>query len=278
MNRAMTYIEENLTGHISYDKAARLACCSTYHFQRMFSFVCGVSLSEYIRRRRLNFAAIDMQTIDDKVTDIASRYGYESPEAFSRAFKALYGIAPIAMRESCLSFKPYTPITFQRPVTGDYELKCRILQREAFEVFGKYTEVSTIQAEAFEQVPRFFKECDENGVTESINAVLGRFSDNYTLSCLYDHTETTFKYMLCQYKPNGIAIPEYFTTLAIPAATWAVFDVPDMEMQKIWVRIWNEWFPASEYEISQDIHFEMYYGLARHENSFGEIWVPVTIK
>lgn len=84
MNSAMEYIESNLADEISYDKIAQIACCSTYHFQRMFPFITGVSLSEYIRRRRLTLAAFELQTTDAKVIDVAMKYGYESPEAFAR--------------------------------------------------------------------------------------------------------------------------------------------------------------------------------------------------
>jgi AraC family transcriptional regulator len=95
---------------------------------------------------------------------------------------------------------------------------------------------------------------------------------------LYDHTETTFKYMLCNFLPRGLSVPEKFTVLDIPAATWAVFDVPDCDMQSAWRRIWSEWFPASGYESVEGISFEMYYGLASHENGVGEIWIPVRKK
>jgi AraC family transcriptional regulator len=86
MNSAMDYIEANLMNEISYDKAAHIACCSTYHFQRMFSFITNVSISEYIRRRRLTLAAFELQTSSIKVIDVAYKYGYETPEAFSRTF------------------------------------------------------------------------------------------------------------------------------------------------------------------------------------------------
>jgi AraC family transcriptional regulator len=79
MNKAMDYIESNLTGDISYDKIAQLACCSTYHFQRMFPFITGVTLSEYIRRRRLTLAAFELQTTNIKVIDVAIKYVYDSP-------------------------------------------------------------------------------------------------------------------------------------------------------------------------------------------------------
>jgi AraC family transcriptional regulator len=157
-------------------------------------------------------------------------------------------------------------------------MKYRIEQREAFEVFGKYTEISTDQDKAFEQVPLFFKSCDEDGTTDAINELLGRFDDNYTISAMYDFSETAFKYMLCNYLPKGLSVPTRFTTLSVPGSTWAIFDVPGCEMQSMWKRIWSEWFPTSEFEAIEGVQFEMYYGLAKHQNGFGEIWIPVKKK
>ena len=112
MNNAVDYIELNLTDEISYEKLAQIACCSTYHFQRMFSFITGVPLSEYIRRRRLTLAAFELQTSNIKVIDVAIKYGYESPEAFSRAFKNLHGVMPISARDIGVSLKAFPKMTF----------------------------------------------------------------------------------------------------------------------------------------------------------------------
>lgn len=137
MNMAIDYIESNLADRISYDKAAQIACCSTYHFQRMFSSITDVPLSEYIRRRRLTLAAFDLQTSDIKVIDVAFKYGYESPEAFSRAFKKLHGVMPTSARDIGISLKAFPKMTFSISIKGDTEMKYRIEQREAFDVFGR---------------------------------------------------------------------------------------------------------------------------------------------
>lgn len=275
MNQAMDYIESNLTGEISYDKAARIACCSTYHFQRMFSFIADVPLSEYIRRRRLTMAAFELQASDSKVIDVALKYGYESPEAFSRAYKNLHGVMPAASRNSGAALKAYPKMTFSISIKGDQEMNYRIEKREAFRVFGVFETISTDHETAFRQVPQFFAKCDADGATDEINHLLGRFDDNRTISALYDFTETDFKYMLCQYLPEGLSLPSRFSILEVPVATWAIFDVPGVDMQSVWRRIWSEWFPSSEYETAEGPQFEMYYGLARHQNEFGEIWIPV---
>ncbi|MCY7765291.1 helix-turn-helix transcriptional regulator, partial [Bacillus inaquosorum] len=83
MNRALTYIEENLTNDIDFKEVAKIAFCSDYHFKRMFSFLAGISLSEYIRRRRLTLAAFELKDSNVKVIDIAIKYGYNSPDSFA---------------------------------------------------------------------------------------------------------------------------------------------------------------------------------------------------
>lgn len=264
VNRAMDYIEGHLDGEISYDDAARLACCSVYHFQRMFSYIAGVPLSEYIRRRRLTMAGFELQAGGVRVIDVAAKYGYESPEAFSRAFKKLHGVLPADLRKYGVSLKAYPKMTFSITVKGDTEMKCRIIERPAFKVFGVAATISRDRETAFLQVPEFFKRCDEEGVPDEINGVFGRFHDNHTISALYGHTETEFTYMICQFLPKGLKLPEKFNVLEVPAATWAVFDVPDCRMQDMWRRVWSEWFPASGYETETGPQFEMYYGLAGH--------------
>ena len=94
LSNAIEYIEDNLDKEISYEEAARIACCSTYYFQRLFSYVAGVSLSEYIRKRRMSQAAFELQRTDQKVLDVALKYGYTSPTSFNRAFQSVQAGPP----------------------------------------------------------------------------------------------------------------------------------------------------------------------------------------
>ena len=273
MNKTMEYIECNLADEISFDKIAEIACCSTYHIQRMFPFITGVSLSEYIRRRRMTTAAFELQTSDIKIIDLSLKYQYESPEAFSRAFKILHGVTPSYARKNGVSLNAYPKMTFQIQIKGDSEMKYRIEQREAFEMFGLFGEINRGMEKAFKEVPAFRLKCDEDGSVDQMNELLGRFHDTLLHAALYDHTEATMKYMICYNLPKNLELPERFTKLSVPALTWAIFPEPDLEMPKLWKRIYSEWFPASEYEQVEGPGFEMYYGMAR--NGFGEIWLPV---
>ncbi|MEO2258965.1 AraC family transcriptional regulator [Paenibacillus amylolyticus] len=278
MNSAMEYIETNLADTISYDEIAQRACCSTYHFQRMFPFITGVSLSEYIRRRRLTLAAFELQTTGSKVIDVAMKYGYDSPEAFARAFKNLHGIMPISARDTGVSLKAYPRMSFHISIKGDVEMNYRIEQRDSFEMFGVYGIINADQKTAFSEVPQFRIKCDDDGSVDLMNDLLGRFGDTMLHAALYDHTKESFKYLICYHLPKGLEIPERFTKLAVPALTWAVFPEPQSDMQKLWERIYSEWFPTSEYEQIEGPTFEMYYGMARHGNVSGEIWIPVKKK
>ena len=112
-NAAIDYIENNLDNKIEYSSVARAACCSEFHFSRMFSSLTGISLSEYIRRRRLTKAAFDIQTSNEKIIDIALKYGYDSSDAFTRAFKKLHGVTPNAVIENSVQLKAFPRIPFK---------------------------------------------------------------------------------------------------------------------------------------------------------------------
>ncbi len=99
LNKAVNYIEENITETIDMEEVSKIAYCSSYHFQRIFAYIADIPLSEYIRRRRMSLAAVDLQSGTEKVIDISLKYGYDSPTAFNRAFKSVHGIAPSQARE-----------------------------------------------------------------------------------------------------------------------------------------------------------------------------------
>lgn len=136
MNEALSYIEDNLTEEIDIKQAATLAYCSEYHFKRMFSFLAGVTLAEYIRRRRLTLAAIDLNSGSMRVIDIALKYGYSSPDSFTRAFQILHGVTPSEARKKGQSLKAYPKMTFQLTIKGGEEMNYRIEEKEAFRIIG----------------------------------------------------------------------------------------------------------------------------------------------
>jgi AraC family transcriptional regulator len=179
MNSAMEYVETHLSEAINYDQVARIACCSTYHFQRMFSFTTNVPLSEYIRRRRLTFAAFELQQSGAKVIDIALKYGYESPEAFSRAFKKMHGVMPMSARGKGVSLKAYPRLSFHISIRGDVEMNYKIEEKQAFEIFGVSTVVNADGENAFIEIPAFWTKCISDGTVDRIRATAGLGGDGF---------------------------------------------------------------------------------------------------
>ncbi|WKL03349.1 AraC family transcriptional regulator [Paenibacillus amylolyticus] len=145
MNRAVSYIEDNLEQDIDYDQIAKIALCSVYQFQRMFSFVLDVPLSEYIRRRRLTLAAFDLKNRKNTVTDIALKYRYETPESFSRAFQNLHGMTPTLARNAGSELKAFPRISFQIILKGVVGMNYRIEKGMLFKFMGwKISTVTTL--------------------------------------------------------------------------------------------------------------------------------------
>jgi len=277
MDSAMDYIEVHLTDAIEYKELAKIVCCSVYHFQRMFSFISGVALSEYIRRRRLTLAAIELQNKNTKIIDIALKYGYESPEAFSRAFKSMHGVAPTSARSMGITLKAYPRMTFYLSIKGGNEMNYRIEEKEAFEVFGVVGTILTDSQEtSFREVQKFRMKCDEDQSVDRMNALLGRSADTVLHAALYNYTENSFKYMICEYVTDSMDIPEEFEKLSIPALTWAVFPDDDCDLPNVWRRIYSEWFPTTGFEQVEGPQFEMYY--VKGDNLTGEVWIPVRKK
>lgn len=136
LNAAIAYLEENLEDEIELARMAQIACCSPFHFQRMFSYLAEVPLSEYIRRRKMTRAAADLQKGSARIIDIALKYGYDSPTAFNRAFQSVHGLAPSEARKPGAILKAYLPISFKITIKGEAEMNYRIEKRDAFRIIG----------------------------------------------------------------------------------------------------------------------------------------------
>ena len=162
MNDALGYLEANLAGTADMEHAARLACCSVYHFGRMFSYIAGVPLSEYLRRRRMTLAAFDLQN-GGRVLDVALRYGYESPTAFNRAFQSVHGVSPSAAQRDGAPLKAYPRISFKITVKGEAEMDYRIIKQEAFRIVGVREPLLPDFEDSFRRVPEFWGEAAASG-------------------------------------------------------------------------------------------------------------------
>jgi AraC family transcriptional regulator len=284
MNEALSYIEENLTDDIDFKEVARLALCSEYHFQRMFSFLAGVSLSEYIRRRRLTVAAFELNNSNIKVIDIAVKYGYSSPDSFTRAFQGLHGVTPSEARNNGKSLKAYPRMTFQLSIKGESEMNYRIEEKEAFGIVGITKRVPIIFNGVNPEIASMWQSLNGEIINKlkelsnveplgllsaSTNFSEGRMEEKGEL----DHWIGAATTMEC---------PDNLARLEVSASTWAVFQAvgpfPDT-LQNVWGRIYSEWFPSSNYEQAEGPEILWNENKDMTSPTYkSEIWVPVQKK
>ena len=269
MNAAMDYIEANLDGKIDPSELARLACCSAFHFQRMFSYIAGVPLGEYVRRRRMTRAAEEL-CAGARVTDVAARYGYDSPTAFNRAFQSVHGVAPSKAREGCL--RAYMPMRFSLSVTGGAPLAYRLERLDAFRVAGLSASIGDSIAENFQSAPALWERAvQENVVPRLLQMARGPLPGLLGVSAQFGES---WRYMVgvCAEKAG-----EGFETWDVPACEWAVFSgqgpMPGA-IQEIERRAVLEWLPASGYEYADAPDIEVYL-LPEPQDAVFEVWLPI---
>ena len=172
MNAAVNYIEEHILEEPDLDKLGKLAGCSAHHFQRIFTYIGGITLTEYIRKRRMSLAAVDLKDENVKVIDVAVKYGYDSPTAFNRAFQTVHGVTPTQARANDISLKAFPPIVFQMTVRGAQEMNYRIENREAIRVVGKKIPLKSTLEENFRITPKFWRESTTDGTIEKLAAMM----------------------------------------------------------------------------------------------------------
>lgn len=274
LNRTIAYIEEHLADEIRYDELAKLACCSVYHYQRMFACMAGVPLSEYIRRRRMSRAAVDLRA-GEKVVDVGLRYGYQSPTAFNRAFQAVHGIAPSAVREEGAAVKSYPSLRFTIVVKGAEELEYRIEQRDAFRIVGVSAPLDADLEKNFAVVPQLWGRAAADGTIPRLAGMMdGQPMGLLGISACGDREDWQYWIAVASSQPAGD-----FQEYTVPAATWAVFpgEGTNVAMQELERRIITEWLPTSGYEYGSAPDVEVYLN-PDPNNARYEVWIPVVKK
>lgn len=281
MNEAMRYIEDNLTNEIDFKEVARIAHCSEYHFKRMFSFLAGITLSEYIRRRRISLAAFELKNSRMKIIDVAIKYGYSSPDSFTRAFYNLHGVTPSEARNNGQQLKTYPSMTFQLSIRGGDEMNYRIEQKEAFNIVGIMKRVPIIFEGENPEITAMWKSLsmEDIGRLKKISNVepqgMIQASTNFSEGRMEGKGE------LDQY--IGVATtqecPDSFSKLEVPALTWAIFESTGpfpSTLQNTWGRIYAEWFPSSIYQIAEGPEILSIKTKDLTSQSVKtEIWIPV---
>lgn len=280
MNRALDYIEAHLDREIDFNRVAQTAGVSEYHFRKMFSYLSGMSLSSYIRLRKLSEAGRELQKGDLKVLDAAVKYGYDSADGFSRAFREWSGMNPSEVSTSS-SMKVFPRMTFQLTIRGGINMDVRIEQKDAFRLVGIKKRVpiqfegqnpeimkmvQEMTPEQREQLQRFRNTDVKTVVNASYNFDEGRNEEIGELDHMIGSITTLDENF------NG------FDVVDVPALTWAIFRSTGpfpQTMQDTWAKIASEWLPASEYELVDAPEISFTEDMSDLENVTSEIWMAV---
>ncbi len=275
LNHAIGYMEEHLKDDIDYGQLGKIACCSAYHFQRMFTYMAGMPLSEYIRRRKMSLAAVELQGGDKKIIDVAVEYGYQSPTAFNRAFQSVHGVAPSAVKNEGVSVKSYPPITFKITVKGVEEMNYRIEKKDAFRIIGVSQPLDKEIENNFAVVPTMWQEAAVNGTIQKLAGLMDAAPMGLLGVSACNHPEQ-WKYFIAV---SSTKEAEEFEEYTIPAGTWAIFSGAgtNQSIQELEQRIVTEWLPTSGYEYANAPDIEVYLN-PDPQNAQYEVWIPVTKK
>ncbi|MDR1642889.1 MAG: AraC family transcriptional regulator, partial [Clostridiales bacterium] len=278
LNKACAYIEEHITDELATDDVASVTIYSPFHFGRMFYYITGMPLSEYIRKRKMSLAAERLK-LGEKVIDVAAMFGYDSADSFARAFKGQHGVNPSTARNSDIVVAIFPPLAFQIKIKGAEAMNWRIEKREAFAVFG-LERVYRMDEQA--KVPGFWDDIEKNGEGMKLLDDAGGREASGALPlmgiCGYRQTgQGTFPYMIGARTAPGCKTDGY-TLAEVPESTWAVFRskpiaVYGTEIPKLFERAFSEWLPSSKYARTEAPDLE-YYLEGDDGKYYEEVWIP----
>ena len=287
---AVAYMEDHLREDVSLDDVARAVHLSPFFLQRGFSLMTGYGVGEYLRNRRLYEAALDLQGTGEKVIDIAFRYGYETPESFTKAFARFHGATPTQVREGA-ALRPFLPLTIHISIQGGSKMEPKITPMFPFKLIGFQKEFT--YEEAYSEIPKFWDETCERYASRVYagnppanpyeQALVDNCIGEYGV-CIDDLGGGRFRYLIAG-KYTGGPVPEGMVLYEFPRGEWAVFDCvgPNPQtLQSVNTRIFREWLPGNPtYELSGNATVEWYdciHGEKNDPDYHSAIWVPVQWK
>ncbi len=277
LSEAIDYVESNLDNEISYGEAARIACCSTFYFQRLFSYVAGISLSEYIRRRRMTQAAFELQRTDAKVIDIALKYGYTSPTSFNRAFQSVHNITPTAARNMGSTLNAYPAIHFSVQVTGGNAMAYYMTEKSSMRMVGVRVPLTADMEENQKNIPQFWKSILSSNLFSEICSLSDQSPQGILGVSVYENPQNFFYYIAVA---TSAPAPAGMFEFEIPATSWVVFENNGYfkeNVQSIFKRFYTEWLPFSGYEYAGLPDIEVYPICEETPVSgHSEVWIAVT--
>lgn len=270
---ALDYIEEHLTEEMDVHAVAARAYISAYHFQRVFHALCGMTLGEYIRCRRLTLAGQELSagrkrhpSDRPRVIDLAFKYGYESADAFTRAFRRYHGVVPSQAGVPGVILQALAPLSISDNPEGGRTMEYRIETKEPFSVVGYLRHFHN--ETSYAQIPAWWQEMMDQGMP-----LEGEFG-----VCI-DADGCEFDYIIADRYTPGQPVPDGCVTREIPGGMWAVFPCTLATLQDVNTKMWRDWLPACrEYRLRYNCNLEFYYPLNKEDppSSKAELWLPIT--
>ncbi len=249
LNDMINYIEENLTENIEYDKLAKIVGISEYSLQRIFVFLTNISISEYIRKRRLSRAFEELKTSNIKIIDLAVKYHYDSSISFARAFKRYFKITPSECKNSVKHFKLFPIITF-----NDSNYLCDELNYEIKELDAKKIYCFVTEGQAYEDllfnIRKLYKTLKHNGIHFELNKI-GMYGFSLCRENKY------YYYVGSEKQFNNTSL------ITIPKGKYAIFTINSREQKdivKMENLIYNQWLKSTTYDVLKEFNFELYKG------------------
>lgn len=287
ITRALDYIEKNLTSSIDYEAVARCAYASNFHFQRVFSVVCGFTLGDYIRWRKLSSAGNDLAMSEVKVIDIAMKYGYETPESFSRAFTKFHGVTPIQAKKGA-TIKSFSKLSVKLTISGGTKMDYRFEKQEAIQIVVKKQRFTKQKEVTTKEISAFWGQCLVDGTIKRLNKYVHK--DNVFKNGIigvgleYVPNENDFPYGIgCRYNDTSLTKEDKrdFEVVTLPKAQYAIFPckgkMPEA-FQSVYKYVFEEFFPNSEYQPC-GVEIEVYpSNNVQSLDFYWELWLAVEKK
>ncbi len=290
MQQAITYMEEHLMEEINYEDVSKQVHTSSYEFHRAFSFLVGMTANAYIRNRRLSLAGREIVETDAKITDIALKYGYDTPESFTKAFTRFHGVAPKFAREESRKLVLFNPLVIKLTVEGGKSMDYRIVQTEEKKFIAVVRSFSNeiINDEDNHEIPDFWAECNDKNLIGPICGLRpdgkrdlyglcsptreGEGSFEYGIGVLVD--EDTLKFDFAEMEKAG------YRSWDVKPGTYVVFDCIGEDgdcISETWAKFYKEFLPQMGYESTEATDYEIYFEKGR-SGVFCELWIPVKKK
>ncbi|WP_198134450.1 AraC family transcriptional regulator [Pontibacillus litoralis] len=283
MNEVLDYIESHMNDGIDYNELERITGTSVYHFRRMFSFLSGMSLGEYIRHRKLSNATFDLLHEGISVTDTAFKYGYESVDGFSRAFREWSGISPSEVKKKNM-LKAFPKLSFQLTIKGGISMDYRIEKKDPFKIVGVKKRVP-IQFEGENQEIIKLAKIITPEQRKKLHSY-ANMEPNQVVNVSYNFDDDrmeekgSLEHMIGFLTTRESDFAD-FDVVEVPTLTWAIFSAEGAfpkVMQETWGKIVSEWLPSSDYELVEAPEISFMEGLSDRNNVHSEIWIAVKKK